>query len=451
MNIGVLAFLALAVFLLACPVNSMLSKQAFALAQSGNESAAIILFRQHLQLNSHDSTTWCNYAMALLVKAYKVHNRTRSIGYLSESLLAYNIAWMMSPFNSECTDGFHRVRTHFMTNYPSNYTLLASIPHIQAVEIWRSTDILAAVPIICSSEHVRVTLSVTRAGRVATSSLHHSSAVFHVCGAIHLHQMFPTDIVLDLKKNVEPLVSHYISGISSPSNINTTYSAKRSDRRYEVHLPLKPPFSSPEVVANDEVLQFIRTVLSERVEIDTMSFVTSLPGASAQHWHVDVDSPYRTHFDSSNVHVPPSGLVMIIPTASLPIQNGPTQVALGSHLSSHIRSKFVTFHASVGDISLFDIRLLHRGLANKSGNSRTILYVSYLQEWFHDHVNFRDIQSSHFDSLESPSLRKLLRRVDSRTLVSKLKDRIDELGGSTEDLVSTLYLESTMDVYSEIV
>ena len=80
--------------------------------------------------------------------------------------------------------------------------------------------------------------------------------------------------------------------------------AMRGDRhRFELRLPAALPFTQRNLTASPPVLSLLRLILGERLrqqedgtaraervemELDTFSYVQSLPGAVAQQWHKDV-------------------------------------------------------------------------------------------------------------------------------------------------------------------
>jgi uncharacterized protein YcbX len=69
--------------------------------------------------------------------------------------------------------------------------------------------------------------------------------------------------------------------------------------------------------------------------------------------------------------------------------------------------------ASTGDAILFDFRVGHRGGANSHPTRiRPQIYMTYLQDWYYDAVNFHAVHSSQFDG-KQPYARKLMTRIDS--------------------------------------
>jgi ectoine hydroxylase-related dioxygenase (phytanoyl-CoA dioxygenase family) len=42
----------------------------------------------------------------------------------------------------------------------------------------------------------------------------------------------------------------------------------------------------------------------------------------------------------------------------------------------------------LGDVLIFDYRILHRGRANNTGVNRNYLVLTYAESWFEDRLNF---------------------------------------------------------------
>jgi len=95
------------------------------------------------------------------------------------------------------------------------------------------------------------------------------------------------------------------------------------------------------------------------------------------------------------------------------------------------RLSTLTFAAPAGATVLFDIRLAHRGTANRSPRHRDVLYLSVAQRWFADRVNFNERQTGAWHALD-PGLQSLLRRVDHEQYVHDLEAEVAHLlcGGS---------------------
>ena len=52
---------------------------------------------------------------------------------------------------------------------------------------------------------------------------------------------------------------------------------------------------------------------------------------------------------------------------------------------------------------MLDLRTLHRGGKNNSNEWRTIMYITYMNEWFDDRINFNTKKTKDFDEIEEES------------------------------------------------
>jgi len=215
-------------------------------------------------------------------------------------------------------------------------------------------------------------------------------------------------------------------------------SPSRTPTPREVKLPLAPPFTDPELTAGPMLRSLVKLLLGERVELDTFSYIESSPGSLDQDWHSDAPTPA-----TPGAHAPPVGLVAVVPLVDVGEANGATEFLAGSHVDvgderfwmedegSDGGACNATPHLQVaaraGSVVLFDLRLRHRGRANRGAASRPVLYMSYVKEWFHDGVNFKQRQSQAWDGLSGAG-RRLFARLDTREYVKRLERELEERG-----------------------
>ena len=143
---------------------------------------------------------------------------------------------------------------------------------------------------------------------------------------------------------------------------------------------------------------------ADRLTLDTFTAISAVPGSPDQPWHCDVDplwlpgAPWTGAGGGGEQGrlLPPHGVVAVIPLLNVSRALGPTEFAAGSHVQdgppagwwkardSRPPAGVLAPLASVGDVVLFDLRVRHRGSANRANHTRPLLYVSYTQEWFTD-------------------------------------------------------------------
>ena len=164
----------------------------------------------------------------------------------------------------------------------------------------------------------------------------------------------------------------------------------------------------------------VAAVLGDDAEPSFSGVVSSEPGSPAQHWHID--SPHE-----APEHRPPHAMNVLLALHDTPMAMGPTECARGSHfLTNHlsnpllVRDQLIYQHAgtspaalvsgtpsrvpesfadsmAAGSCLVFDDRLLHRGLANRSDTVRHVAYFSYRKQGYCSNTHFES-QRSVFDT-----------------------------------------------------
>jgi ectoine hydroxylase-related dioxygenase (phytanoyl-CoA dioxygenase family) len=242
---------------------------------------------------------------------------------------------------------------------------------------------------------------------------------------------------------------------SSPYSGNTSIqtvwpdAAERSKLRFEVKLPMEPPYLDEALTSSEPVLSLAKAALrSGRLELDSLSYVVSMAGAPAQHWHQDVEPLIHNW---SGEQLPPHGVVAMVALGAVTKAGGPTEFVLGSHIASLERAKAglpkVAFAVNEGGVVLFDFRIEHRGGANKSPKDRALLVVPYVHEWWRDAINFNTPQTVGWDRHNTTRARKLFKRLDSHAWTSTLETLLAAQGVDLDALRSTFHPHPSTDLY----
>ena len=120
--------------------------------------------------------------------------------------------------------------------------------------------------------------------------------------------------------------------------------------------------------------------------VGPLGVVVSSPGSGIQRWHRDGDPLFPGH------QLPAHAVTAFVPLVSVDDDLGPTQFLVGSHLrgdvTEPISPPFAGPSTDVGDVLLFDYRVIHRGVPNVSDRDRPVLYVVFHRSWFSDVQNF---------------------------------------------------------------
>ena len=238
--------------------------------------------------------------------------------------------------------------------------------------------------------------------------------------------------------------------LSDETSIQTAWTdaAERSKLRFEVKLPLEPPYLDEALTSSEPVLSLLKATLrSGRLELDTFSYVVSVAGAPAQNWHRDAICPCEW----SGEQVPPHGVVAMVAIDAIPQESGPTEFVLGSHIANlqHAQPGLpkAAFAVNEGAVVLFDMRIEHRGGANRSPKDRALLYISYVSEWWRDGINFNTPQTVGWDRHNTTRARKLFRRLDAAAWASQLETLLAARGVDLDALRSTFHPHPATDLY----
>ena len=164
----------------------------------------------------------------------------------------------------------------------------------------------------------------------------------------------------------------------------------------------------------------VTTVLGADAEHSFSGAVFSDPGNPDQCWHID--SPHV-----AQEHRAAHALNVIVALHDITMDLGPTECARGSHIltnhlsnSSLVPDELIYQHPdtspeslvkdtgspppeccvselAAGSCLVFDDRILHRGLANRSNSTRYVAYFSYRQNGYSENTHFES-QRSLFDA-----------------------------------------------------
>lgn len=192
---------------------------------------------------------------------------------------------------------------------------------------------------------------------------------------------------------------------------------QRSPGRWDV------PISPQEFDVDDRQMPWwplIAAVLGDDAEHSFSGVVSSEPDSPAQFWHTDSPHISREHCGAHAINV-------LVALHDIPLEMGPTECACGSHvLTNHLSNtsliidELIYQHAGTGPESLvtdandevpkscasamtagsclvFDDRILHRGLANNSADTRHVAYFSYRKKGYAENTHFES-QRSVFDA-----------------------------------------------------
>lgn len=172
--------------------------------------------------------------------------------------------------------------------------------------------------------------------------------------------------------------------------------------RYAAVLPFEGPFLTPAFYANPKVLAVMESLLGRDHCIGSLETVIAMPGAYAQHQHIDgplrfdrVIGGKRLAHRGDLSGLPPYAVGLAVPLCDVDEDNGPTALWLGSHKTAllpkppgeaAVRRKFreARMTGKFGSAYLFDYRIFHGGTPNLSPDPRPLLMIVFTRSWFRD-------------------------------------------------------------------
>jgi hypothetical protein len=163
----------------------------------------------------------------------------------------------------------------------------------------------------------------------------------------------------------------------------------------------EPPFTDPAIQDRAPWRTIVARLLGEDARQLYRGILVAQPGSAQQPWHADGEQL----FSRPVLRLPVHCVNVFVPLVDLTDDNGPTEFCPRTHhLGGDVESMFeqdpdllrrigydgtpMTPLLGAGSMLLFDYRLVHRGLANRSPVPRPLLYLTYARPWFRDARSF---------------------------------------------------------------
>ena len=169
----------------------------------------------------------------------------------------------------------------------------------------------------------------------------------------------------------------------------------RGPARYYVTLPFRAPFADPEVYEDEDVLAIVERLVGADAVLHQLATDTPLLGSDYQDTHRDAPPL----FPETGQETPPFQLAVNFPLVDVTEENGPFEVARETHMirkeeglrlieSGERRLEPLLMKA--GDVMVRDVRGLHRGTPNRTGEPRPMVVLGYSRRWlFRPEVSIR--------------------------------------------------------------
>lgn len=165
-------------------------------------------------------------------------------------------------------------------------------------------------------------------------------------------------------------------------------SPNRGPNRHYIPLPFRPPLYNPAFFNDDTILAIASGILGEQVLVDGFASDTPFKGSVHQEVHADLPELFP---EQPDLILPPHILVVNWPFVDVTPENGPFQIAAGTHLLPKDEAlscvgtgefPLVSLLMNVGDVMVRDPRCLHRGSPNLTDAPRVQAGFTLLRPWY---------------------------------------------------------------------
>lgn len=161
--------------------------------------------------------------------------------------------------------------------------------------------------------------------------------------------------------------------------------------RHFLPMPFEPACFAPDFFFDREVLHIARAVMDDRVVADQWGCDVALRGSGYQALHVDYQHPLFAELP--DLSLPPYMLVVSFGLVRVTPENGPIEIAPGTHrMPRHVALRAVesgeigmrAVPLETGDVLIRHPWALHRGTPNITDTPRPLVSVRYVRRWYTD-------------------------------------------------------------------
>ena len=160
----------------------------------------------------------------------------------------------------------------------------------------------------------------------------------------------------------------------------------RGSNRYYVTLPFVAPFADPAIFENEVILSIVERLVGNDGVMCQLATDTPLLGSEYQEVHRDT----QLLFPETGKETPPYQLAVNFPLVDVTLENGPMELARGTHMLSkqdgmkrletgEVKLEQLVMHK--GDVMVRDVRHLHRGSPNHTAIPRPMVVIGYSRRW----------------------------------------------------------------------
>ncbi|MDX6272376.1 MAG: hypothetical protein QOD28_3599 [Acidobacteriota bacterium] len=221
-------------------------------------------------------------------------------------------------------------------------------------------------------------MSQTSKGRYSGAEIDSFAGEVLRDGFCVLPEHFPAETLSAWGEAFAPLLAAHVAREGHLQN--------RGSARYYVTLPFDAPFADPSIYEDPDVLAIVERLAGEDFTMVQLATDTPLLGSAYQDVHRDTPPL----FPETGRETPPYQLAVNFPLVEVTRENGPFEVARGTHMlprdeALHLietgERKLEALTMRLGDVIVRDVRALHRGTPNLTPEPRPMVVIGYSRRW----------------------------------------------------------------------
>ncbi|SAK43578.1 Kanamycin B dioxygenase [Caballeronia pedi] len=226
-------------------------------------------------------------------------------------------------------------------------------------------------------------------------------------GFVLLRGHFPRATLEAWRDAFAPLLQAHVDAARASAT-----SGNRGPGRYYVTLPFEGEFADPSIFCDADIVGIVERVAGRDPVMCQLATDTPVHGSEYQDWHRDTpplfdDAPETPSFQ----------LAVNFPLVDVDDRNGPLETTRGAHRMSRDDAyagleagRFAAERVpmKLGDVMIRDVRGLHRGTPNLSGEPRPMVVIGYSRAWYFRPEVHIDVPRDVFAALPARA-RRLLR------------------------------------------
>jgi len=192
--------------------------------------------------------------------------------------------------------------------------------------------------------------------------------------------LFSIEIIETWNAAFQPLLQEAVAREADDPN--------RGKNRYYVTLPFQGLWADPQVIDNDVIMAIVSDLVGADGVMCQLAVDTPMKGSEHQDLHRDT----QLLFPETGAESPPYQLAVNFPLVNVTAENGPMEMAPGTHMLSKTEglAKITSGDISLspvlmnrGDVLIRDVRHIHRGTPNPLATPRPMVVIGYSRRWLH--------------------------------------------------------------------